>query len=198
MTEDSKAPRAWVEARAEEILERVPGYVWNGEELPVPVEKIVSNTFGLLIREVDDMTDAPGLEDERSTNVSGLLLTGPGEIWVNAAEARQWEGRKRFTICHELGHYVIHQDSLEPTVFCRRVEVVDGGEDDGVPTSGGGPRAELEREADAFAAALLMPAELVRARRVELGDDLATLCAEFGASEKAMRYRLQAVPGAEA
>ncbi|MFM9054993.1 MAG: ImmA/IrrE family metallo-endopeptidase, partial [Solirubrobacterales bacterium] len=187
------ATRGWVEARAGAILEGVPDYIWNGEELPVPVEKIVSNTFGLLIREVEDMTEAPGLEEERSTNVSGLLLTGPGEIWVNAAEARQWEGRKRFTICHELGHYVIHQDSLEPTVFCRRIEVVDEGE----PGPGDDPRAELEREADAFAAALLMPAALVAERRAALDDDLAALCAEFGASEKAMRYRLQAVPVTE-
>ncbi|MFM8889373.1 MAG: ImmA/IrrE family metallo-endopeptidase [Solirubrobacterales bacterium] len=193
MTQDGKATRGWVEARAGAILEGVPDYIWNGEELPVPVEKIVSNTFGLLIREVEDMTEAPGLEEERSTNVSGLLLTGPGEIWVNAAEARQWEGRKRFTICHELGHYVIHQDSLEPTVFCRRIEVVDEGE----PGPGDDPRAELEREADAFAAALLMPAALVAERRAALDDDLAALCAEFGASEKAMRYRLQAVPVTE-
>ncbi|MFM9045561.1 MAG: ImmA/IrrE family metallo-endopeptidase [Solirubrobacterales bacterium] len=193
MTQGGKATRAWVEARVGAILEGVPDYIWNGEELPVPVEKIVSNTFGLLIREVEDMTEAPGLEEERSTNVSGLLLTGPGEIWVNAAEARQWEGRKRFTICHELGHYVIHQDSLEPTVFCRRIEVVDEGE----PGPGDDPRAELEREADAFAAALLMPAALVAERRAALDDDLAALCAEFGASEKAMRYRLQAVPVTE-
>ena len=193
MTREDKANRGWVEARADAILEGVPDYIWNGEELPVPVEKIVSNTFGLLIREVEDMTEAPGLEEERSTNVSGLLLTGPGEIWVNAAEARQWEGRKRFTICHELGHYVIHQDSLEPTVFCRRIEVVDGAEPGPVED----PRAELEREADAFAAALLMPAALVAARRVALDDDLAALCAEFGASEKAMRYRLQALSAAE-
>lgn len=193
MTQGGKATRGWVEARAGAILEGVPDYIWNGEELPVPVEKIVSNTFGLLIREVEDMTEAPGLEEERSTNVSGLLLTGPGEIWVNAAEARQWEGRKRFTICHELGHYVIHQGSLEPTVFCRRIEVVDEGE----PGPGDDPRAELEREADAFAAALLMPAALVAERRAALDDDLAALCAEFGASEKAMRYRLQAVPVTE-
>ena len=193
MTRDDKATRGWVEARAGAILEGIPDYIWNGEELPVPVEKIVSNTFGLLIREVEDMTEAPGLGEERSTNVSGLLLTGPGEIWVNAAEARQWEGRKRFTICHELGHYVIHQDSLEPTVFCRRIEVVDEAEPGPVVD----PRAELEREADAFAAALLMPAALVSARRVALDDDLAALSAEFGASEKAMRYRLQAVPATE-
>ena len=123
MSAAGQEPIEWVEQRASGILERIPDYIWNGEELPIPVEKIVSNSFGLLIREVEDLTTAPGLEGERPTNVSGLLLTGPGEIWVNAAEARQWEGRKRFTICHELGHYVIHQDDVEATVFCRKIEV---------------------------------------------------------------------------
>lgn len=183
-------PVDWIEDRATGILERVPGYIWNGEELPIPVERIVSNTFGLLIREVEDMTRAPGLEDERTTNVSGLLLAGAGEIWVNAAEARQWEGRKRFTICHELGHYVIHRDDVEPTVFCRRIEVSEGSDEQGI-----GDRSVIEREADAFAAALLMPTHLIAERRAALGDDLARLCAEFGTSEKAMRYRLEAVPG---
>ncbi len=189
MSGAGQEPVGWIEDRATGILERIPEYIWNGEELPVPVEKIVSNTFGLLIREVEDMTSAPGLEGERTTNVSGLLLTGPGEIWVNAAEARQWEGRKRFTICHELGHYVIHQDDVEPSIFCRRVEVSeDSGDEDA------NERSAIEREADAFAAAMLMPAHLIAARRVALGDDLARLCDEFGASEKAMRYRLAAVP----
>ena len=192
MSPEGHRNRGWEEERAEEILVAVPDYVWNGEELPVPVEKIVANTFGLLIREVEDMTTAPGLESERSTNVSGLLLTGPGEIWVNAAEARRWEGRKRFTICHELGHYVIHQDDVEATVFCRTVELIDEDRGDEGPTSG--PSVELEREADAFAAAMLMPAGLVQDRRLLLGDDLPALCAEFGASEKAMKYRLGALP----
>lgn len=189
MSGAAQEPIPWIEERAVGILGRVPDYLWNGEELPVPVEKIVSNSFGLLIREVEEMTAAPGLEGERTTNVSGLLLTGPGEIWVNAAEARQWEGRKRFTICHELGHYVIHQDDVEPTVFCRRVEVAEGGEGEEP-----GERPVIEREADAFAAAILMPAHLIAERRLALADDLTRLCEEFGTSEKAMRYRLAALP----
>lgn len=189
MSSSEQEPIAWIEERAVGILGRIPDYLWNGEELPVPVEKIVSNSFGLLIREVEDMTAAPGLEGERTTNVSGLLLTGPGEIWVNAAEARQWEGRKRFTICHELGHYVIHQDDVEPTVFCRRIEVAEGAEGDEP-----GERSAIEREADAFAAAILMPAHLIAERRVALAEDLTRLCEEFGTSEKAMRYRLAALP----
>lgn len=189
MSTGRRKDRDRVETRAREVLAHVPEWIWDGDSLPVPVEGIVSDAFGLLIREVDDMTAAPGLEGERSTNVSGLLLTDRGEIWVNAAEARQWAGRKRFTICHELGHYVIHREVVQPTVFCRKVE--EGDEVESVP--GGSP--DLEREADLFAAALLMPSHLVVDRFEAIGPDLAALREAFGSSEKAMRHRLATVVG---
>ena len=171
------------------LLDRVPEFIWDGESLPVPVEEIVSNSFGLRIRLIDDMTTAPGLESERSENVSGLLLVADGEIWVNAAEARQWEGRKRFTIGHELGHYVMHQEVARPTIFCRKIEVEDDLADanrDLLPA---------EREADAFAAAMLMPEHLVRRQVENGGPDVAALCAVFGTSEKATRYRIETLFG---
>jgi hypothetical protein len=171
------------------LLDRVPEFIWDGESLPVPVEQIVSNSFGLLIRLVEDMTRAPGLAAERSENVSGLLLVADGEIWVNAAEARQWEGRKRFTIGHELGHYVMHQERARPTIFCRKVEVEEDLE------GAGRVSIPVEREADAFAAAMLMPEHLVR-EHVEInGIDVPSLCTAFGTSEKATRYRVEVLFG---
>ena len=99
-----------VEERAEAVLAGLPGYVWDGERLPVPVEDIADSGFGLLVRDVEDMGTAPGapaLLDGQS--LSGLLLPARGEIWVNADEARQWPPRRRFTIGHELGHWVMHR-----------------------------------------------------------------------------------------
>lgn len=181
--------RESIEGTVYGILDRVPEFVWDGESLPVPVEDIVSNAFGLWIRLVDDMTRAPGLEGERSENVSGLLLVAEGEIWVNAAEARRWEGRKRFTIGHELGHYVMHQEEARPTIFCRKVEVEeDPDERDRASTA-------TEREADAFAAAMLMPEHLIRDFVEHNGTGIPALCAAFGTSEKATRYRIEALYG---
>src|SRR3954454_8661028 len=97
-----------VEERAETVLGRAPTYVWDGERLPVPVEDIVDTCFGLLVRDVEDMTSAPGAPAPGPAELSGLLLTAKGEIWVNAAEAREWPPRRRFTIGHELGHWVMH------------------------------------------------------------------------------------------
>ena len=49
-----------VARRAEELLEEVPDWIWDGESLPIPVEDIADSYFGLLIRDVEDMTEAPG------------------------------------------------------------------------------------------------------------------------------------------
>ena len=96
------------------------------------------------------MTSAPGAPELREgQSLSGLLLAGPGEIWVNAEEARQWPGRTRFTIGHELGHWVMHREPGQQSLFCRHAEV---DEEDG--ESEHDRAAEIEREANAFAAAL--------------------------------------------
>jgi hypothetical protein len=177
--------RESIESRVYGILDRIPGYIWDGETLPVPVDDIVSDVYGLRVKLEDDMTRAPGLGGERNENVSGLLLVARGEIWVNAAEAHQWEGRRRFTIGHELGHHVLHQEDSRPAIFCRKVEVEDDRpETEQAPVS-------AEREADAFAAAMLMPEHLVRAEVERNGIEIANLCAVFGTSEKATKYRIE-------
>lgn len=136
---------------------------------------------------------APGLDGEVDRDVSGLLLTGLGEIWVNRAEAERWQGRARFTVGHELGHFVLHRDRLERTIFCRTVETPEDriGGVERPERSGpvvGDDRSEVE--ADAFAAALLMPEHLLSPAHLSCGGDVELLMAEFGTSEKAMRYRV--------
>ncbi len=111
-----------IERRAEQVLAEVPSFVWDGESVPVPVEDIVNSCFGLLVRDVDDLTQAPDCPVPDPTSISGLLLTARGEIWVNAAEARQWPPRRRFTIGHELGHWVMHRTGQQ-SLFCRKVSV---------------------------------------------------------------------------
>src|SRR5687768_11894599 len=100
-----------IEACAAHILTGIPPYLWDGDAIPVPIEEIADSHFGLCIRTVepDEMGAVPGapqLGDNQS--LSGLLLPTRREIWVNAEEARSSDGRRRFTICHELGHWVMH------------------------------------------------------------------------------------------
>ncbi len=150
------------------------------------------------------MTSAPGAPELREGQVlSGLLLPARSEIWVNAEEARQWPARRRFTISHELGHFLLH--SREKAVMCRHASVDP---DDGEPaeaaerpatSSGivdhrkGGPVPLPEAEANAFAAALLMPAPLIEKFYESTGRDFEKLCGLFDCSGSAMGKRLHAV-----
>jgi hypothetical protein len=180
-----------IEWLAERFLSGVPGYVWDGEALPVPIEEIADTHVGLLVRDVDDLAAAPGAPPlETGQALSGLLLPTIGEIWVNAGEARQWPPRRRFTIAHELGHWCLHRDA-ERNVFCRSGTI----EPDTPPQRP--PLPPREEQANAFAAALLMPAHLIREQFARCDGDPARLRDAFGSSGAAMTRRLQAVIGAE-
>jgi hypothetical protein len=177
-----------IEKRAQAVLADVPSFVWDGESVPVPVGDIADSVFSLLVREIEDMCAAPGCPElEPGQSISGLLLPSRGEIWVNADEARQWPSRKRFTICHELGHWVLHRRGQQ-SLFCRHGSIQENEHADTRP-----PLPITEEEANAFAAALLMPAELIRRHYEGTSGEFEELCELFGASGAAMGRRLHAV-----
>ena len=172
-----------IEERASRVLSGVPDWIWNGDTLPVPVEHIADSCFGLHVRDVADLSSAPGVPAlGPDQSLSGLLLPGLGEIWVNAAEARDWPSRRRFTISHELGHWCLHR--TEGAVWCRSHAVDPPEETASAPP----PRKAYppeESEANEFAAALLMPAHLVqrhyeRLRRRDPRGCFQELCRIFG------------------
>lgn len=178
-----------VSRHAEELLAEVPDWIWDHRSLPVPIEDIADSHVGLLVRDVEDMTAAPGCPEVGADgSISGLLLPGDGEIWVNATEAREWPPRRRFTIGHELGHWFLHQDA-QRSLFCRHGTVDP---DDGAK-AGRPPLDPIEEEANRFAASLLMPADLVRRHYRRTGGDFDALCAIFNCSRAAMGRRLHQV-----
>jgi hypothetical protein len=184
-----------IEQRAERVLADVPAWIWDGERLPVPVEHIADSCFGLHVRDVEDLRTAPGVPDlPDGRALSALLLPARGEIWVNAAEAREWPPRRRFSIGHELGHWCLHRHGPE-AVWCR-ANAVDPQENPGGKSRGARPPEE--DEANEFAAALLMPAHLVRRHYERLRERdpegcFKTLCTIFQASGAAMGRRLHRV-----
>lgn len=86
------------------------------------------------------------------------------------------EQRRRFTIAHEIGHFVLHPHRLAP-------------ERGGDPGNAGWQ--QQEHEADQFAAELLMPEELVREAVVHHGPDALRLADQFQVSRAAMQARLR-------
>ena len=128
---------------------------FGGDELPVPVESIAEDLLGLAV-------------EARELDVSGMLLPAERRIYVNAAEP---EPRRRFTIAHELGHWICQclEGTAKP-VYCRAEEI------------GVDPEAKaLEREANIFAANLVMPEAAVRAAGGENS---------FAVSDEALAWRL--------
>lgn len=173
-----------IEEQADRVLARIPEYIWDGERLPVPVEDIVDSVFGLLVRDIEDMSTAPGAPAVAPGQaLSGLLLPARGEIWVNAAEGRQWPARRRFTIGHELGHWELHRTAGQQSLFCRHTTIDETGQ-----------RAttvrDIEEEASAFAAALLMPRWLFVREHTRCNGDIERLCEAFGSSRAAMKRRV--------
>ena len=91
-------------------------------------------------------------------------------------------GRRRFTIAHEIGHFLLHQE--------QRCHPEAGGAGDEVG------RVE-EGEADEFAAELLMPEVLVREAVRAHGPDATRLADRFEVSRKTMQARLNGLGLAE-
>jgi len=161
-----------IERRAEHLLRE--SKAWH---IPVPIDRVVQD-LGL-------KTESTVLGDD----ISGLLVVekGRGAIGYNSTHARV---RQRFTIAHEVGHYVLHVKSSSQTrLFIDRYVAFRDEE-----SSEGSDREEVE--ANAFGAALLMPESLLREeiRKHDLDldddDDLAALAKQFNVSTSAMSYRL--------
>jgi Zn-dependent peptidase ImmA (M78 family) len=124
--------------------------------------------------------------------ISGVLViaNGAGTIGVNPQDPKV---RQRFTMAHEFGHYIMHAKSLKDKFFVDSNFILK------FRSTNPYTPAELkqELEANAFAAALLMPkfliteemdkAEYADLRELELIDRLAKV---FKVSSAAMTYRL--------
>ena len=148
-------------------------------EPPVPVVEI-TRMQGLQIR----------LSSSKDSNISGLLfLRSPKPtIGVNAVHH---ENRQRFTIAHELGHFLLHRFDSEGIHVDHSfpVKLRDDLSSEGVDSE--------EREANLFAAELLMPVDFLQRELkdktlVDLEDDafLQDLARSYQVSPQAMIFRL--------
>jgi len=114
----------------------------------------------------------------------GALVRNPDNPneWGIFYNAKARPERKRFTLAHELGHFVLHRDS-HASFNCDKESIYTGAD----------TLKLIEREADEFASNLLMPGDLLRQRITGKRIDfhlLGELAKEFGVSLEAMCIRL--------
>jgi Zn-dependent peptidase ImmA (M78 family) len=138
---------------------------------PVPVEEIASK-HQIRIRR------AP------HANFSGMLIRKDGRALIGVSTTESLV-RQRFTIAHELGHFFLHPNK---DAF---VDYRDNKK--------GVMRTPREREANMFAAALLMPRHLLLKDVRSVGrngfseEEVVMLAKRYDVSEDAMRFRLMNV-----
>ena len=126
----------------------------------------------------------PNLTDD-GQRVAGLLV-GEGRSPSLYCEQYDLDVRQRFSVGHELGHFFLHpRSSNAPSTHCTpgRVDAGETVREEGV--------LDTEDEADAFAAAFLMPADDISADIIEFGRCIAFLAERYQVSEPAMRRRLK-------
>jgi len=110
--------------------------------------------------------------------------------WMIVVNKNHSENRKRFTVAHEIGHFVLHYRQLGNGTNDTKAYRADEQED----AYENWIDVEHEREANGFAAGILMPAPLVRRqyRAMQgLNDIPERMAPLFGVSEAAMRYRIK-------
>lgn len=159
-------------------VERVRQLLANNSvaRAPVPVEELAA-ALGIEVKY------SPG-----SQEVSGALIRDDSSA-VIAVNNAQHENRQRFTIAHELGHYLLHKGTKLHFDEDFSVNFRNSLSSDATD--------RLEIEANQFAAELLMPSHFIRediARYMKANADaedaVHSLSLKYKVSKRAMEFRL--------
>lgn len=144
--------------------------------LDYPINPVqIANSLGIRVIEYDF---------PKNRNVSGSVIKRDEniKILVNSNDPLP---RQRFTIAHELGHALLHLEHNDGTFMDNNKSLYRA--DTNFINS---EDAQREKEANAFAAALLMPARDVK-NLWSIADSLDDLAKDFGVSRQAMQIRLE-------
>lgn len=143
---------------------------------PIDVEKL-ARKLGISIEHQD-------LDD----SVSGFLVKKDDKNIIGLNENHH-NVRKRFTISHEIGHFTLHVDTPLFVDFYKGSMLYR--------TNHKKQDYKMEKEANSFAAALLMPQVLISYEISEMSDEmdydtkLLELSQKFEVSQQAMDFRLK-------
>lgn len=147
-------------------------------EVPIPLDKIAGQ-FGIYIQ-----------EEELGNGISGILIREGNNTVIGVNES-DVDSRKRFTIAHEIGHFVMHPGN--ELHIDRKFKVNFRDKNSSLANN------IEEMEANAFAAALLMPEKkinqfvnqkLTQGIDIEDSDELQSIADKFKVSKQALLIRL--------
>jgi Zn-dependent peptidase ImmA (M78 family) len=153
-----------IEKKARELFEK------SGALIPVPVVA-VAQELGIRVHEVA-MPKIEGIIP------SGMIVEDNGE-WVIIVNEEDAPTRKRFTIAHEIGHFMLHSGKTFVDEFSAGETFYRDHEKNG-----------QEREANHFAANLLIPAKELTEQWPDFADP-AEAAEYYYVSEVSMTYRLK-------
>lgn len=164
-----------IEKIANEILESE-----NIQQPPIKAEKMADLVYDLNFEEKNLDHCSNSGEVLAAIDIKNRLIiinsSKKHELYAN-------EGRKNFTIAHELGHFVLHKELTESAtqnILCREIATATKG---------------IERQADLFAVYLLMPEKMIRSEYNKINEPftektLKHLADKFCVSMETMRIRL--------
>lgn len=161
--EPANLSKAQVHSLAEKFAELV-GYKPGGS-----LKDVIERLGGKVVVEDTLLTDP--------ARSGSLIVEATGDFKI-ILPAHTSAIRDRFTLAHELGHYVIHY------LFARK-------EGQLMALRRGSDR--IEWEANWFAAAFLMPADAFSQAVTELGRNVDMLASQFGVSASAAEIRVKAL-----
>ena len=154
-------------AKAKEVLEEN-----SVVSPPVRIEEIIEN-YEIKAFEKDFK--------EKYADIAGIIDIERKTIYVNKNDS---SSRKVFTIAHELGHWLLHKEELKekPQEYAILPRKPIGRINDD----------PIEKQANAFAAHLLVPKKLLKEYSEEIKRrDIHTIAKIFGVSYELIRYRIK-------
>jgi Zn-dependent peptidase ImmA (M78 family) len=167
MKKSNKQSKAVAEARR--LLKE------HGTTLPIDIAAIVKRLgVGVRLQPMEE-------------SVSGMLVIRDGRATIGVNQSHH-PNRQRFTLAHELGHYLLHSKRTQVFVDSSTMFFRDGLAAEGID--------KVEIDANAFAAELLMPEgvlrDITRHQPLDAFDDRAiqSLAVKFGVSVRALTIRL--------
>ena len=139
---------------------------------PVNPYELAKN-YGLEVLEVD-------FGNEKFKDVAGYIDLETEKIFVNKNDSKN---RKKFTVAHELGHYFLHRERMkeDPNIaVLYRIPLGTLNKD------------PIEKEANCFAANLLVPEGLLK-EKMDQNEDVNFLADVFKVSRDLIGFRIENV-----